>query len=108
MHKASYSNIASQKLAVQLPISKPKFKAKAGTSKYKGVTKHSTTGRYEAHLWDSTFVRVKSYKGGRARGKQVYLGGFKSEEQAARAYDIASLKYWGSVIDTNVSNAVPL
>ena len=103
--KGSYSNVAGQKLAVKLPVSKQQLKAKGGTSKYKGVTKHSTTGRYEAHLWDSTFVRVKSHKGGRARGKQIYLGGFKNEQQAARAYDVASLKYWGSGTETNVSSA---
>jgi AP2 domain len=38
------------------------------TSSYRGVTHHCRTGRFEAHIWDS--------------GKQVYLGGFDSEEQA--------------------------
>ena len=37
------------------------------------------------------------------RGKQIYLGGFDTEQAAARAYDIASLKFWGSGTETNVS-----
>ena len=91
-----------------------------GSSIYRGVTKHSTTGRYEAHLWDSASIRPKTVgatacayrpmqqlhrapqhgciadcivtclsansqqhvgyaqsKGGRTRGKQVYLGGYR-------------------------------
>ena len=37
------------------------------------------------------------------RGKQIYLGGFDTEQAAARAYDIASFKFWGSGTETNVS-----
>lgn len=29
----------------------------ASTSAFKGVTKHRSTGKYEAHLWDSSHVR---------------------------------------------------
>ena len=37
---------------------------KVGTSsKFRGVTKHSTTGRYEAHLWDSSSIRPKNVGG---------------------------------------------
>ena len=50
-------------------------------------------------------MRPKASKGGRTRGKQVYLGGFKCEVQAARAYDVACLKYWGAKTDTNVSTS---
>ena len=85
------------------------------SSKFRGVTKHSTTGRYEAHLWDSSSIRPKTVprlrvahacqmrpllqlcyrlvpggltvhasiaaqqQGGRARGRQVYLGGYATE-----------------------------
>ena len=48
-----------------------------GSSAYRGVTRHKRTGRFEAHMWDA--------------GKQIYLGGFDEEANAARAYDLMSL-----------------
>lgn len=50
-------------------------------SKYRGVTHHARTNRYESHIWDD--------------GRQVYLGGFYNETQAALAYDLAAVRFRG-------------
>ncbi|GAX86316.1 hypothetical protein CEUSTIGMA_g13728.t1 [Chlamydomonas eustigma] len=53
------------------------------SSRFRGVTKHRRSGRWEAHIW------VKDI------GRQVYLGGYEQEEHAAEAYDVAVLKVKG-------------
>ena len=57
------------------------------TSTFRGVTHHCRTGRWEAHIWED--------------GKQVYLGGFDTEEQASVAYDMAALRCRGVTAITN-------
>lgn len=56
-----------------------------GLKKFRGVTKHKRTQRYEAHIWESK--------------KQIYLGGFESELLAARSHDIMALKCKGPLCD---------
>ncbi|CAA2996220.1 AP2-like ethylene-responsive transcription factor AIL1 [Olea europaea subsp. europaea] len=66
------------------------------TSQYRGVTRHRWTGRYEAHLWDNSCRK----EGQTRKGRQ---GGYDKEEKAARAYDLAALKYWGPTTHINFS-----
>ncbi|CAL9114619.1 unnamed protein product [Musa acuminata var. zebrina] len=73
------------------------------TSQYRGVTRHRWTGRYEAHLWDNTCKQEGQTRKGR-QGEQSRANrfwGYDMEEKAARAYDLAALKYWGSSTHIN-------
>ncbi|KAG6398297.1 hypothetical protein SASPL_139753 [Salvia splendens] len=73
-------------------ISAPKTVQRS--SRFRGVSRHKWTGRYEAHLWDKLTWNVTQKK----KGKQ---GAYDDEEAAARAYDLAALKYWGTSTFTN-------
>ncbi|KAL9994824.1 putative transcription factor AP2-EREBP family [Helianthus debilis subsp. tardiflorus] len=64
------------------------------SSKFRGVSRHRWTGRFEAHLWDKLSWNATQKK----KGKQ---GAYDEEESAARAYDLAALKYWGPTTFTN-------
>ena len=64
---------------------KPK---RAGSSKFRGVSQHKLTGRWEASLW--------------VEKKQVYLGGFNTEAKAAWAHDLAALHTKGEAAKTNL------
>ncbi|KAL9255482.1 Ethylene-responsive transcription factor WRI1-like protein [Drosera capensis] len=69
------------------------------SSIYRGVTRHRWTGRFEAHLWDKSSWNTIQNK----KGKQ---GAYDSEEDAARTYDLAALKYWGpqTILNFSIDN----
>ena len=51
------------------------------TSRFKGVSRHRRTGRFDAYVWL-----------GRDAGRQEFLGGFKEEAAAARARDLSVVR----------------
>ncbi|KAL7175461.1 hypothetical protein ACSBR2_029120 [Camellia fascicularis] len=64
------------------------------SSRFRGVSTHRWTRRFEAHLWDKGSWNATQ----RNKGKQ---GAYNVEETAARAYDLAAIKYWGPTTITN-------
>nr|AJQ20648.1 AP5/EREBP Transcription Factors [Salvia miltiorrhiza] len=81
--------------------SAPRESPQQRSSIHRGVTRHRWTGRFEAHLWDKDCWNESQNK----KGRQVYLGAYNDEEAAARAYDLAALKYWGQ--DTTLNFPLP-
>jgi hypothetical protein len=61
------------------------------SSSYHGVTRLKWSGKYEAHLWDN----LGRAEGRKRKGRHIYLGSYDNEEKAARAHDLAVLKFWG-------------
>ena len=66
----------------RLPDSSEKRRAVGDKSpaKFRGVTQHKNSGRFEAHVWINTLKR------------QVYLGGYASDALAAEAFDIIQVR----------------
>ncbi|KAG8046608.1 hypothetical protein GUJ93_ZPchr0008g11596 [Zizania palustris] len=66
------------------------------SSRYHGVTRLKWSGKFEAHLWDNT----SQVEGRKRKGKH---GSYVTEENAARAHDLAALKYWGAETSTKLN-----
>jgi hypothetical protein len=69
----------------QLVVLAKQLLPKGKPSSFRGITRRKK--RWEAHVW--------------RHGKQQYLGGYKEEEAAARAYDKAVIKIRGREGETN-------
>jgi len=59
------------------------------SSKYKGVCQHKKDRKWQAQI--------------SAVGKRIYLGRFKNQKEAAKAYDKAAKKYHGEFANLNFS-----
>lgn len=96
-------NPASSSATGNEQVKKALYKVGQRTSNFRGVTRHRWTGKFEAHLWDNTTISETRKR----KGKQVYLGGYETEEKAAQAYDLAALKLWGAGAHSKMNFPIP-
>ncbi|KAK6941868.1 AP2/ERF domain [Dillenia turbinata] len=73
----------------------PNTRTKEGKGKgYNGVTRRR--GRYQASIWGKLDENRPK--------KSIYIGTFKDEVEAARAYDLVAIKFYGAYACTNFPN----
>jgi hypothetical protein len=65
-----------------------KWKTKEQTSKYKGVTWKKEKSKWRAYICVDR--------------KQIHLSYYNSEAEAAKAYNIAAIKYFGEFANLNI------
>lgn len=70
------------------------------SSKYLGVSLHITTTK----IFSEKFNEVRTYTrmGWRVKIKDIYIGYFKTQEEAALAYNKAAVKYHGEFANLNI------
>lgn len=88
MHRRARPKVIKQAADTPDKADKASRPAYGSTSSiFRGVTRHVRTGRWESHIWH--------------KNRQLYLGGFDTEHQAAMAYDMAVLNIKGTSALTN-------
>jgi hypothetical protein len=80
--------------AIQLENNRNMRKQENCTSKYKGVSWHKRDSKWSCRIAAGDLLPNGYHK-------RIWLGYFKNEVEAAKAYDVAAVKYFGSFCKLN-------